>query len=245
MNRKYPFTLFLLMVLVNFVIRYFYLFLPGLVLNIIGIWSRHCLAIGLALWILDLILSVIEQLRIRKTALEEHDNEDLNAFLDAAYDPDDPNSVQEILQEKIAENDSEYQKHQALLENLVVYRALNESIREGMTLDEMIDAFAEMCEISVGEPDDLLFEAGTYAFDMKKKFYFSLVRQFKFMDDDEYVQLHLEVTYLPCAKTRLLYKAKWGSLTDGDFFGMVRSSRAYRVARELPIFHVNVYVDET
>ena len=115
MNRKYPFTLFLLMVLVNFVIRYFYLFLPGLVLNIIGIWSRHCLAIGLALWILDLILSVIEQLRIRKTALEEHDNEDLNAFLDAAYDPNDPNSVKDILQEKIAENDSEYQKHQALL----------------------------------------------------------------------------------------------------------------------------------
>ena len=131
------------------------------------------------------------------------------------------------------------------LEKLPVYQSLRDSVDLDMSLDELIDAFAAMCKLPVGEPDDLLFETGTYAFDMKKKFYFSLVRQFKFMDDDEYVQLHLEVTYLPCAKTRLLYKAKWGSLTDGDFFGMVRSSRAYRVARELPIFHVNVYVDET
>lgn len=233
------------MVLMNFAIRYFYLFLPGLVLNVIGIWNKRCLAIGLALWILDLFLSIILQIRLRKTALEESDNEDFNEFMDAAFDPNNEKSIHDILQEKIGEQDNAHDDNQAILQRLVVYRTLNESIRDGMTLDEMIDAFSEMCKISVGDPDDLLFETGTFSFDGEKKFYFSLVRQFKFFDDDEYVQLHLSVTYPPCPKTRMLYKAKWGSPTEGDFFGMVRSSRAYRAVRQMPIQHVEIYVDET
>lgn len=245
MNRKYPLKLFLLMVLVNFTIRHFYLFLPGLILTFIGIWNKPCLAIGLALLLLDLIVSVIEQISIRKAALEESSNEEFNGFMDAAYDPDSPKSFNELLNEKIAQQHEERAKSQTILQQLVVYRTLKESIRDGMTLDEMIDAFQQMCSISVGDPDDLLFEAGTFSFHDEKLFHFGLVRQFKFFDDDEYVQLHLEVTYLPSPKTKLLYKAKWGSLTEGDFFGMVRDSLAYRIVKKMPIHRVEVYVDET
>lgn len=46
MNRKYPFKMFLLGLLLNFFIRYALLFLPGLVLCLIGIWCKKCLPIA-------------------------------------------------------------------------------------------------------------------------------------------------------------------------------------------------------
>ena len=91
----------------------------------------------------------------------------------------------------------------------------------------------------------LLFETGNYNFSGEKMFYFSLARQFQFLDDNEYVQLRLEVTYAPSPKTALCYTTKWGSLTDGDFFAMVKGSRAFRIVRGLPIAEVNVRVEET
>ena len=233
------------MVLTNFIFRYFYLFLPGLILNIVGIWIEEGLVVGLSVWFADLLLSVISQLRVRKASLEVSDNEDFNEFMDAAFDPDNPKNLDDVLQEKMRRQEAEHQDNQDILQRLVVYRTLKESIREGMTLDEMIDAFEEMCKISVGEPDDLLFETGIYSFDEDKEFTFSLVRQFKFLDDDEYVQLRLNVSYLPHPKTRLLYKVKWGTPEDGNFFDMVRKSRPYRTVIKMPIQKVSVSVEET
>ena len=58
------------------------------------------------------------------------------------------------------------------LEKLPVYQALRDSVDLDMSLDELIDAFAAMCKLPVGEPDDLLFETGTFDFTGKKLFYF-------------------------------------------------------------------------
>lgn len=247
MKRKYPFKLFLLMVLLNFTIRHFHFFLPGIILSIIGIWSKTCLAIGLALLLVDLIVSVVEQLQIRKASLEESDNEEFNELMDTFLASDDPDAFGNLIKEKAeaASSSEEQAESESILHKLVVYRTLDASIHEGMTLSEMIDAFREMCDISVGDPDDLLFETGTYQFTDEKLFYFCLVRQFQFASEDEYVQLRLEVTYQSCAKTRFLFGSKWGSLTDGDFFAMVKGSRAYRVAENLPIYKVAVRVEET
>ena len=135
--------------------------------------------------------------------------------------------------------------HQAPLKSLVVYRNLQNSIHSGMALEEMIDAFARMCETPVGEPDDLLFETRTYDFTGEKLFYFSLVRQFQFMSDDEYVQLHLDVFYTPCLATNLLFGTKWDSQVNGDFFEMVKSSRAFAVVKDMTPVRVDVRIDET
>ena len=143
------------------------------------------------------------------------------------------------------QEEKEQAESQALLQKLVVYRTLRASIQDSMTLDAMIDAFAEMCRTSVGDPDDLLFETGTYDFTGENMFYFSLVRQFQFMDEDEYVQLHLDVLYTPSPKTWMLRCAEWDSLTKGDFFEMVRSSRAYQAVKDLPIAKVDVNIFET
>lgn len=101
MQRKYPTKMFLFFVLTNFVFHFFYLFLPGIVLCIVGIWVKSCLWAGLAILLLDLILSIIEQLRIRKAALTPSDNPDVNAFLDAFYSPGGLEAVRKFAEERI------------------------------------------------------------------------------------------------------------------------------------------------
>ena len=131
------------------------------------------------------------------------------------------------------------------LEQLPVFLALRDSIKDGMTLDEMIDAFVAMCRLSVGEPDDLLFETGTYNFTGKKRFYFSLVRQFQYKSGDEYIQLHLDICYTPSPATARICDTEWGSLLEGDFFDMVRSSTAYEKVKDQPIAGIEVRIEET
>lgn len=255
MNRKYPFKMFLFGLLLNFFIRYFLLFLLGLILCIVGIWSEKCLAIGLAMWLVDLVLSFVEQLRIRKAALSESDNPEFNEIMDAFYGADDPHSIVNWVEEKV-NNDSGYAaareeeerlqaESQEKLQCLVVYRTLRQTVQDGMTLDELINAFEEMCALSVGEPDSLLFETGTFHFTGEKLFHFDLVRQFQFLDEDEYVQLHLTAMYEPSRKTALLFKTHWGEPGDGRFFKTVRSSLAYKTVKDMPITRVDINIHET
>lgn len=131
------------------------------------------------------------------------------------------------------------------LEKLPVYQALRDYVDLDMSLDELIDAFAAMCKLPVGDPDDLLFETGTFDFTGKKLFYFSLVRQFQYRDEDEFIQLHLDVRYAPSPATKQLSCTEWSSLTERDFFDLVRSSAAYRAVKEMPVAQVEIYIEET
>lgn len=250
--RKYPLSLFIVGVVMNFFLRFFYLFILGSVLCIIGIWVKTCQQIGIALLCVDLIFSTIEQFKIRKEVLRESENEEFNELMDAACGPDGLNGVLKNVTERIQSAESireqderERAESQEVLQKLVVYRTLRGSIQDGMTLDEMIDAFAKMCEISMGDPDSLLFEVGNFDFTGEKMFYFNLVRQFQFLDPDEYVQLHLEVLYKPDPKTRLLFKVKWCDPADDSFFQTVRNSLAYKVVKNMPIEKVDIRIEET
>ena len=142
-------------------------------------------------------------------------------------------------------DDCEEYVSQEELEQLPVFLALRDSIKDGMTLDEMIDAFVAMCRLSVGDPDDLLFETGTYNFTGKKLFYFSLVRQFQYKNGDEYIQLHLDICYTPSPATARICDTEWGSLLEGDFFDMVRSSTAYEKVKDQHIASIEVRIEET
>lgn len=255
MNRKYPLKMFLLGLCLNFFIRYALLFLPGLVLCIIGIWSKKCLAIGLALWLVDLVASFVEQLRIRKAVLSESDNEEFNELMDAFYGPDGPDAFGALMEERkkqdpeyaayVEEEERQRKESQERLQCLVVYRTLRDTVRDGMTLDDLIDTFENMCDLDVGEPDMLLFQTGTFDFTGEKLYHFDLVRQFDFLGGDELVQLHLTVLYEPSSKLSLLRKIHWGAPEDGRFFATVRGSAAYRAVKSLPIVRVEIDVHET
>ena len=101
MERKYPTKMFWLFVLTSFLFHYFYLSIPGIILCIIGIWVKSCLWIGLAILGLDVILSIIEQLRIRKAAVTPSDNPEFNELMDAFCGPDGPEAVRKIVDAKI------------------------------------------------------------------------------------------------------------------------------------------------
>lgn len=145
----------------------------------------------------------------------------------------------------IEENEREIAESREKLQQLLVYRTLRNSVTEGMTLDQLIDAFQKMCELPVGDPDNLLFETGTYHFTGEKMFHFSLVRQFQFLDEDEYVQLHLEALYTPGIRTFGLRNVSWDARIEGDFFEYVKNSPACHAVKELPIAKIEVWIDET
>ena len=119
------------------------------------------------------------------------------------------------------------------------------SIQDGMSLEQMVDAFQAMCKLPVGDPDDLLFETGTFGFTGENLFHFSLVRQFQHLNGDEYVQLHLDVMYIPTPETAMLQQTEWGSPSDNDFFAKVKHSFAFDSIQNAPISKVEVYIDET
>lgn len=101
MERKYPANMFWLSVLTNFLFRYFYLSIPGILLCLAGIWAKPCLWIGLALLGLDLVFSIIEQRRIREASVTPSDNPEFNEMMDAFCGPGGFDAVREIVDAKI------------------------------------------------------------------------------------------------------------------------------------------------
>ena len=100
MEREYPTKMFWLFVLTNFLFHFFYLSIPGIILCIVGIWVKSCLWIGLAILGLDVILSIIEQLRIRKAAVTPSDNTEFNELMDAFCGPGGFEAFGKVLDEK-------------------------------------------------------------------------------------------------------------------------------------------------
>ncbi len=72
---KYPWGLFVFGLFDNF-IRCFWLWIPGIILILIGIFKKKLLLIGTFLVVSALILSFVQQMRIRQTFLTESQNPD-------------------------------------------------------------------------------------------------------------------------------------------------------------------------
>ncbi len=106
MERKYPAKMFWLFVLTNFLFHFFYLSVPGIILCIVGFWNQTCLWIGLGILMLDLILSIIEQLRIRKAAVAESDNPEFNQLMDV-FCNDGLEAFRDVVNSKIQSQNSD------------------------------------------------------------------------------------------------------------------------------------------
>ena len=107
-DRKYPTSLFIFGFITNLLFHFFWLSLPAIILLIIGIFVKSCLYIGLALLLIDIVLSLIEQLRIRQTFLKESDNPDFRAFQDAlSNDGNWKDNIVELVNQKISDPQNE------------------------------------------------------------------------------------------------------------------------------------------
>lgn len=116
------------------------------------------------------------------------------------------------------------------------------------SLSELVDEFERVCRIKIDgidECDDLIFcEIGTFTFDEKARFYFSLVRQFP-NGDDEYYQLHLDVIYDITNDNKDLESCIWSDETEGNFFIEVRNLQEYIVLKNTGFKKIEIYLDET
>lgn len=80
--KKYPFKLFLIGVITNIFFHFSWLFVPSVVLLIIGVFVKPCLYLGLIILLIDIILSIIEQLKIRNALLNSENNQ-IKGFVEA------------------------------------------------------------------------------------------------------------------------------------------------------------------
>ena len=107
-NRKYPTSLFIIGFITNILFHFFWLFIPCIILLSVGIFVKPCLYVGLALLLIDILLSLIEQFRIRQAFLKESDNPDFRAFQDAlSKDGDWKDNLGELLNQKISDPQNE------------------------------------------------------------------------------------------------------------------------------------------
>ena len=99
-NRKYPTSLFIIGFITNILFHFFWLFIPCIILLIVGIFVKPCLYIGLALLLIDILLSLIEQFRIRQ------------AFQNAlSKDGNWRDNIGELLNQKMSDPQNEIKSH--------------------------------------------------------------------------------------------------------------------------------------
>lgn len=111
-ERKYPTKIFILGFLIGAIINRFYLFIPSIILIIIGTKVKIYYFIGCIILLIDLIISFIWQKRIRNIVLSDSDNEDIQKFQTAFMDDNNPydnivNMVNEIIEEELEKEESD------------------------------------------------------------------------------------------------------------------------------------------
>lgn len=100
-KRRYSSSLFWSGFFLN-ILKRFYITIPAVILLIIGIWFKPCLYIGIALAVFVLVISLIEQLNIKKT-FETSDNPDFEEFADTASSENWKEDVINFVKEKTKE----------------------------------------------------------------------------------------------------------------------------------------------
>lgn len=100
-KRRYSSSLFWSGFFIN-ILKRFYITIPAVILLIIGIWFKPCLYIGIALAVFVLVISLIEQLNIKKT-FETSDNPNFEEFADTASSENWKEDVINFVKEKTKE----------------------------------------------------------------------------------------------------------------------------------------------
>ncbi len=126
-------------------------------------------------------------------------------------------------------------------ESLVKY--LQSRISDGSSLEDIVNAFEDMCNIPIKE-DMILFETGTYSFTGEPMFEFSLVRQFP-NDEDEYYQLHINVLYIPTKENMIFEQTTWNEDIEENIFDYIRKTPVFAYCKENVFSGVEIYLDET
>lgn len=120
---------------------------------------------------------------------------------------------------------------------------LKDSIKDGMSMPEMVDVFEKMCEIPLKD-EMILFQTGISNYNHEEKFYFSLVRQIP-NDEEEFYQIELCVLYEPDDKNKEFHDSTWDADLEENIFDHIRKSAAYEYSKDIPYVRFEISMDET
>lgn len=127
-GRQYPLRLFLIGFITNIFFHFFGLFVPSIILLIVGIWVDGCVYVGLALLCIDMIASFVEQMKIRQAMLSDSDNEQFRKF-----------------QEAVSKDGNVFENIRNLVENTVEEYVDSEDAQRNKFVVDMCDAICKKC----------------------------------------------------------------------------------------------------
>lgn len=84
----------------------FFLFFPSIILLVVGIWVKGCFFVGIALLLLDVIISLIEQIQIRSATISS-DNPNFKEWQGAILSSNWKNNVMDLTDSKINDTNDE------------------------------------------------------------------------------------------------------------------------------------------
>ena len=122
---------------------------------------------------------------------------------------------------------------------------LKANIKEGMSIDEIIDIFKQMCEIPTDDEDEcILFETGAYDFTGENIFYFNLIRQYE-SKDDEYYQVFVKLCFAPDSFNTKLYDEIWSDSIDEDIYSAIKKSDSYKYSIKNKYKSISIGIEES
>lgn len=134
----------------------------------------------------------------------------------------------------------------ACYENMEIYQFLSGSITEDSSLEEMLDAFSQMSEIPVDSTTDMyLYEVYSYSFEGADYLNCHIVRQVDEPGTDEYIQLHLDITYLYDDDMAGLQEVTWFERDSNGFIHHIQRGELYRILAVKPIYQRHVSISST
>ncbi len=227
-------TLFVISFLTNFFLRFGIFLILGIVLCLIGTKVNMSLAIGLALIVFDLIVSVIETFK-RLSAIKSESTpimKDLNQALDEDNDGDGTEGFQDKYGLPVVNSNARQTNEE---------RYLRTHLDDGSTVEDCVRVFREMCEMPLDD-DLLLFECNSLS-PYEERFMFSLVRQYP-DGEGEYYQLRVLLEFEPDNINRRIVESKWSD-TVPDFWQYIENSKAYKYACNHKAKRVVIMLEET
>lgn len=121
-------------------------------------------------------------------------------------------------------------------EDMEIYQSLRSAVTDDSTLEEMLNAFAEMCRIPVETTSEMfLYEVYSYEFDGQSYLMCHIVRQVDEPHSDEYIQLCLDIEYLLDEDLADFEETTWIEADAAEFLHHIRSGKIYETLTAKPI----------
>lgn len=130
------------------------------------------------------------------------------------------------------------------LESMEVYQFLSQEISSESTPEEAFEAFSRMCELSVACLDDRILLEALY-YEEFGVYNVHLARQFQFSNSNEFVQLHLDLSFSAAELSNLPQFSQWHDTSTTDVRAFLSDSDCFHaVAGHIPSY-TGVSIDWT